>query len=264
MPRFPDHPGRRPAVVSGASSGLGRATAVALAAAGHPVALGARRVDRCEEAVEEIRLAGGEAVALALDVLDDESVSAFAQDAAAKLGPIEVVVSNAGDVQPVTGAGADPGEFARQVGVNLLGAQRLVHHLVPPMVARQRGDVVIMTSEVARLPRPHMAAYVASKAGLEGLAQAMQMELEGTGVRLGMVRPGPSATEQGTTWTGEDVDEVMASWERWGVLRHNGYLRPKDVAAAVMAMVSTPRGTHLALIEVQPEAPATAPGQEGT
>lgn len=259
MPRFPDHPERRPAVVSGASSGIGRAAAIALAAVGHPVALGARRVERCEEAVDEIRSAGGEAVALPLDVLDDESVAGFAEAAAAKLGPIEVVVSNAGDVQPVTGAGAEPAEFARQVGVNLLGAQRLLHHLVPAMVERQQGDVVIVTSESAVRPRPHMAAYVAAKAGLEGLAQAMQMELEGTGVRLGMVRPGPSGTEQGTTWSGPDVEEVMASWARWGLLRHGGYLRPSDLAAAVVAMVSTPRGTNLALIEVQPEAPVVEP-----
>jgi NADP-dependent 3-hydroxy acid dehydrogenase YdfG len=229
--------------------------AVALADAGHPVALGARRVDRCEEAVGEIRRSGGEALAIPLDVLDDASVAAFADAATAKLGPVEVVVSNAGDVQPVTGAGADPQEFARQVGVNLLGAQRLVHQLVPPMMERGRGDVVIVSSEVAQRPRPHMAAYVAAKAGLEALARAMQMELEGSGVRLGVVRPGPSATEQGTTWSAGDVEEVMASWSRWGVLRHSGYLRPMDVAAAVKAMVATPRGTSLALIEVQPEAP---------
>lgn len=232
---------------------------MALAAAGHPVALGARRVERCEEAVDEIRRAGGEAVALPLDVADEDSVASFAEAVTAKLGSVEVVVSNAGDVQPVTGADAAPVEFSRQVEVNLLGAQRLVHHLVPAMVERRRGDVVFVTSEVARQPRPHMAAYVAAKAGLEGLARAMQMELEGTGVRLGMVRPGPSATEQGMTWTAGDVDEVMAAWARWGVLRHSGYLRPKDVAAAVTAMVGTPRGTNLALIEVQPEAPVAEP-----
>ena len=71
-----------------------------------------------------------------------------------------------------------------------------------------------------------MAAYVASKAGLEGLARAMQMEFEGTGVRVGIVRPGPSSTEQGTTWDEETVNEVVASWHRWGLMRHDGSLRP--------------------------------------
>jgi NADP-dependent 3-hydroxy acid dehydrogenase YdfG len=257
MPRFPSHPERRPAVVTGGSSGLGRAIGVALGAAGHPVALGARRLHRCEEAAEEIRAAGGEAVALPLDVHDEASVAAFAKGAEAALGPVEVLVSCAGDVQPGTTVGTDPEEFRRQVDVNLLGPQRMVHHLVAGMVARGRGDVVFVSSEAARAPRPHVAAYVAAKAALEALARTAQMELEGTGVRVGVVRPGPSASEQGTTWSEEAVLELSAAWTRWGLLRHPGYLRGRDVAAAVLAMVSVPPGTHITLLEVQPEAPRT-------
>ena len=100
-----------------------------------------------------------------------------------------------------------------------------------------------------------MAAYVTSKHALEGLARAMQMELEGTGVRVGIVRPGPATTEQGATWPAEVIDEVLADWERWGIMRHPGYLRPRDVAQAVVTVVSTPKGTHLTLVEVEPEAP---------
>src|SRR3546814_5004744 len=81
------------------------------------------------------------------------------------------------------------------------------------MVDRQRGDIVFVTSDVVRLPRTYMAAYVTSKNALEGLARAMQMELEGTGVRVGIVRPGPSATEQGNAWPPEVVDEVLARSE---------------------------------------------------
>ena len=124
------------------------------------------------------------------------------------------------------------------------------------MVARQRGDIVFITSDVVRVPRTYMAAYVTSKVGLEGLARVMQMETEGTGVRVSIVRPGPSASEQGSTWPDNIVDEVMADWQRWGIMRHPGYLRPVDVARAVLAVVSTPRGTHLTLVEVEPEAPA--------
>lgn len=255
MPRFDPHPERRPAVVTGASSGIGRASAASLAAAGHPVALGARRVAMCEQAAEEIRSAGGEAVALPLDLLDADSVAAFCKRATDELGDVEVVVSNAGDVRPVTAVGADPEVFERQLVVNLAGPQRLLHHLVPAMVERGRGDVVLVTSEVAVRPRPRMAGYVAGKSGLEGLGRSLQMELEGTGVRVGMIRPGPSRTEQGTDWSDDDVDAVMADWARWGVMRHGGYMRPRDVAAAVVAMVSVPRGTSFALLEVQPEAP---------
>lgn len=255
MPRFDPHPDRRAAVVTGASSGIGRATALVLAAAGHPVVLGARRVDRCEQAAAEIRESGGEALAFELDLLDAESVAKFADAAERELGPIEVVISNAGDIQPITGVDGDPEEFLRQISVNLVGGQRLVHHLGPAMIARHRGDIVFVTSEVAPAPRPYMAGYVASKAGLEGLARAMQMELEGTGVRVGIVRPGPTATEQGSNWSPDTVDVAMSLWTRWGLLRHSGYLRPRDVAAAVLAVVSAPKGTQLALVEVQPEAP---------
>jgi NAD(P)-dependent dehydrogenase (short-subunit alcohol dehydrogenase family) len=100
-----------------------------------------------------------------------------------------------------------------------------------------------------------MAAYVTAKSGLEGLARAMQMELEGTGVRVGMIRPGPSSTEQGTAWEEDVVHQVVADWTRWGHLRHSGALRADDVANAVLAVVSAPKGTHLTLVEVQPEAP---------
>lgn len=255
MPRFEPHPDRRAAVVTGASSGIGLATAQALAAAGHPVVLGARRLDRLEETAAKLRADGADALALALDLADDTSIDAFAAAAEAQLGPIEIVVSNAGDVIPATALGVDPSDFARQVQVNVVGAHRLVRALGPAMVERQRGDIVFVTSDVVRVPRTFMAAYVTSKHALEGLARAMQMELEGTGVRVGIVRPGPSATEQGSTWSAEVIDEVMADWDRWGIMRHPGYLRPRDVAAAVLAVVSTPRGTHLTLVEVEPEAP---------
>ena len=100
-----------------------------------------------------------------------------------------------------------------------------------------------------------MAAYVAAKSGLEGMARAMQMELEGSGVRVGMVRPGPSSTEQGSTWSEETVLHVMPHWSAWGHLRHDGALRPAEIADAIVAMVTTPKGTHLTLVEIQPEAP---------
>ncbi len=255
MPRFHPHPDRRAAIVTGASSGIGAATAAALAAAGHPVVLGARRVERLEDLAATIRADGGEALALPLDLTDTDSIVTFARRAEAELGPIEVLVSNAGDVQPITTVGAAPAEFTRQLQVNLLGAQALVHEVVPHMFTRRRGDVVFVTSEVAHTPRTHMAAYVASKAGLEGFAKAMAMECEGTGVRVGIVRPGPSSTEQGTTWDEDTINEVVASWYAWGLLRHDGALRPAEMAQAVLAVVSAPKGTRYAVLEVQPEAP---------
>lgn len=255
MPKFPPHPARRAAVVTGASSGIGLAAVEALAEAGHPVVLGARRFDRLEEAAAKVRANGGEALALPLDLTDDASIDRFAARAEAELGPIEVLVSNAGEVFPVATLDVDPDAFAEQVQLNLLGAHRLVRALGPGMVERKRGDIVFVTSDVVRLLRPSMASYVASKHALEGLARAMQMELEGSGVRVGIVRPGPSSTEQGSTWDSAVIDDVLAEWGRWGLMRHPGILRAADVAAAVLTVVSTPRGAHLTLVEVEPEAP---------
>ncbi|GIH96918.1 SDR family oxidoreductase [Planobispora siamensis] len=267
MPRFEPHPHRRPALIAGASSGIGAATAALLAAAGHPVALGARRADRCEEIAGTIRKDGGEAFAYPLDVSDSGSVARFVSAAAAALGDPEIVVSGAGDLGAERVHDLDSEDFAAQLQVHLVGAHRLVSHVVPGMVARARGDIVLVSSDVVRAPRTRMGAYVAAKNGVEGMARALQMELEGTGVRASVVRPGPTMTGMGMGWDAETTGEVLEEWVRWGLARHPYFLRPEDVAAVIAAVVATPRGTHLTLVEVQPEAavvkPAAAPAPTG-
>jgi NADP-dependent 3-hydroxy acid dehydrogenase YdfG len=252
---FGAHPSRRPAFIAGASSGIGAATAQALAAAGHPVALGARRVDACGRLASGIGAEGGEAVAVALDVSDDTSVEAFVKAATDVLGQPEVLVCAAGDIEVRATHEFDPASFGAQVQVHLLGVHRLLARIVPGMVERRRGDVVLVSSDVVRVPRPRMGAYVAAKHGIEGMARAMQMELEGTGVRVGLVRPGPTLTGMGSAWDQATLSSLLEEWSRWGLTRHWHLLRPADVAAAVTAMVATPRGAHLTLIEVEPEAP---------
>lgn len=267
MARFDPHPTRRPAIVTGASSGIGEATAAVLAAAGHPVVLAARRVERCEASAEELRADGHEAIGLALDLSDDDAIAAFAVAAEAAVGPIEVVVNNAGNVDPEGGL-SDPTRFAAEVQVNLLGAQRLASLVGAGMVERQRGDLVFVSSDVVRRPRPFMASYMASKHGIEGLARALQMELEGTGVRSSIVAPGPTATGMGTYWDVSGLQSLMDEWTRWGLMRHPHCLEPVAIANAVLTVVSAPRGTHINMIEVEPEAPveprATGTSQEGT
>jgi NADP-dependent 3-hydroxy acid dehydrogenase YdfG len=250
-----DQPARRPAVITGASSGIGAATATALAAAGHPVALGARRLDQCADLAERIRAGGGEAVAHPLDLTDAGSVIDFAKQVSVAMGPIEVLVSNAGTVEPGTVYEAEPERFGRQIDLNLLGAHRLVQAFVPGMVERRRGDVVFVSSDVAVRARPFMTAYAAGKWGLEGMAAALQMELEGRGVRASIVRPGPTWTGMGMDWNPDDTAQVIDGWARFGHARHSHFLRPAAVADVITAVVNTPRGVHLNLVEVSPEAP---------
>lgn len=251
----PEHPERRPAVVTGASSGIGAATAIALAGRGLPVALGARRVAECEKVAAQIREAGGEAVALPLDLTDEASVQSFAEKAEAEVGPVEVVVSNAALLAPGRIHETDTAQFAAEVDVNVLGAHRLVRTFVPGMVGRKRGDVVLVSSDVAVRSRPFMSAYTASKWALEGMAQAMQMELEGSGVRVSVVRPGPTWTGMGLDWDADDLAMVLDGWSRFGHARHSQFLPPEAIAEAVTDVVTAARGVHRSLVEVSPEPP---------
>jgi NADP-dependent 3-hydroxy acid dehydrogenase YdfG len=262
-PRFAPHPDRRPAVVTGASSGIGAATAAELAANGHPVVLGARRVDRCEEVAARIRADGGEASAARLDLADPASIKDFAS-ACEVFGPVEVLVSNAGDPQLGHAHEMAPDDFAQQVQVNLVGVQQLVALIAPGMVDRHRGDLIFVTTDSFTAPRPGMAAYVAAKWGVEGLARIMQMELEGTGVRVSVVRPGPTASEMGSSWNPDMLGPLFDEWARFGGTRHDSFLRPEQMARVIAHVVSMPRGSYISYVEVQPEAPGPDDLQGGS
>lgn len=263
MPRAEPHPPSRPAVVTGASSGIGKAVAEKLAALGHPVVLGARRIDACEETAAAIRAAGGEAVAHPLDLADSDSVQQFAKAATQSVGTVEILVSNAALNVVGSVLHTDPEMFDGVIGVNLSGTHRVVRAFLPGMVERQRGDVAFVTSDVVMRPRPSMAAYVTSKWGLEGYVHSLQMELEGTGVRATVVRPGPTLTGMGMDWDPEVTAGVIEQWAAWGFARHSNFMRPAGVAEAVAAVVTLPRGTHATVIELQPEAPIVPAPEEG-
>ena len=225
-------PDRRPAVVAGASSGIGAETARALAAAGFPVALGARRVDRCEELAAEIRTAGGEAVAAALDVTDAASVADFGAKVTADLGDVEVVISNAALIGPAALIETDTDRLAQEFDVNVLGPHRLIRAFLPGMLERERGDIVFISSDTAVRPRPFMGGYSATKSGLEGLVGSLQMELEGTGVRASLVRPGPTWSEMGMDWEPDAAAKVLNEWIKWGHARHPHFLKATAIANA--------------------------------
>lgn len=255
MPRFDPHPARRPALIAGASSGIGAATATELAARGFPVALGARRVDKCEELAARIRAEGGEAVALPLDVTDPESVRQFVHRATEELGDIEVLVAGAGDTffGRIYETGTE--EFEAQIQVHLIGANRLATAVLPAMVRRQRGDVIFIGSDVALRQRPHMGAYGAAKAGLVAMVTNLQMELEGTGVRASVVHPGPTQTSMGWSLPPETIAPALEDWAKWGQARHSYFLRAGDLARAVAFVAENPRGGFVVSMELQPEAP---------
>ncbi|MGE2834346.1 SDR family oxidoreductase [Mycobacterium sp. SMC-4] len=255
MPRFDPLPDRRPALVAGASSGIGAATALELASRGFPVALGARRVEKCQELVDKIRADGGEAVAVHLDVTDPDSVKACVEQAVSELGDIEVLVAGAGDTYFGKLADISTEQFESQIQIHLVGANRVANAVLPGMLERRRGDLIFVGSDVALRQRPHMGAYGAAKAGLVAMVTNYQMELEGTGVRASIVHPGPTKTSMGWSLPAELIGPALEDWAKWGQARHDYFLRAADLARAITFVAETPRGGFIANMELQPEAP---------
>ncbi|GAA2366723.1 MULTISPECIES: SDR family oxidoreductase [Gordonia] len=257
--RFQPHPERRPVLVAGASSGIGEATALALATAGHPVALGARRVEKCAATAARIVADGGEAAAVALDVTDDDSVRNAVDAAQEALGPLEVVVAGAGDLQIGRAHEMPVDEWAAQIDVHLVGAYRLYRAVAPAMIARRRGDIVFISSDVVAHPRPWSSAYVAAKCGVEGMVATIDMELEGTGVRAGLVRPGQTITGMGMNLDQKQTEAMLNDWIAFGLARHGNFLTPENLASAVMAMISMPPGAHMRSVDVEAEGELVPP-----
>ena len=247
------HPERRPVLVAGASSGIGAATAHWFAAAGYPVALAARRLDVLESLADKIRADGGEAIAVRMDVTDDESVVDAVARAGAELGGLEIVVAGAGDLAIGLTHQITPEEFCSQIDIHLNGAFRVYRAAIGPMIDRGRGDFVFIGSDVAKHPRPWSAAYVAAKSGIDGLAATIGMELEGTGVRVGVVRPGQTLTGMGMNLDQKQTEDMLNDWIKFGLARHGNFLSPEHLAQGIHAMVTMPRGAHLRELEIEAE-----------
>lgn len=245
----------RTAIVTGASTGIGAAIARAFGRLRWSVAIGARRVERLEPIATEVEAAGGRAHARFLDVADPASVDAFFDAAEAAFGPIEVVVNNAGIGIPGRLQELTVDEIRTEIGVDLIGPMLVSRRALPSMTERKRGELVFITSANTIAPRPSQIGYTASKAGLEAVARTLRMELEGSGVRSTIVRPGPTVTEFADDWQPGRIDKLMESWEGWGLTRHDGLLQPEDIAAAVVTAVTAPAHVHMNEIQVDPLAP---------
>ena len=248
----------RSVVVTGASSGVGAAIAGAFGALGWRVAIGARRSDRLEETARAIETAGGTAFAHPLDVTNAESIDAFFAASEAAIGAVDVVINNAGIGVPGRIHELAVAELERELATNLLGPMLVTRRALPKMLERKCGDVVFISSMNAVAPRPFQVGYTAAKAGVEGLAQALRMDLEGTGIRTAILRLGPTVSEFGLGWDPNVLLGVIESWQRWGFMRHLGMLDASRVAEAVVAAVTAPRGVQFDVIQVNPEAPTSA------
>lgn len=232
------------AVVTGASSGIGEATARALAGAGFEVMVGARRVERLEALAAEI---GGQAVRL--DVADAASVEAFCAAVPAELA---VLVNNAGGA-----LGLEPVVQARDVDwltmyeTNVLGLMRVTRALLPRLVAG-RGHIVNVTSIAGREVYPNGAGYTAAKHAARAVTQTLRMELNGTPVRVTDVAPGLVETEFSRVRFFGDTERASKTYE--GLTP----LTAADIADCVVWAVTRPAHVNVDEIVVKPVAQATA------
>jgi NAD(P)-dependent dehydrogenase (short-subunit alcohol dehydrogenase family) len=252
----------RTAIVTGATSGIGRAIAEAFGARGWRVAIGARREDRLDDAAAAVAVAGGRGFGHVLDVSDPASVDAFVTAAEKALGPIDVLVNNAGVSKPGPLHESSPEQIAEAIATGLLGSllmsRRVLGSLLP---AGRPGDIVFVSSRAAVVPWPRQVPYTAAKAGLEAAAAALRVELAGTGVRSLIVRVGDTvATEFASGWGPAELAAV-AYWSKLGLLA-GSWLQPAQVADAVVAAVTSPRGVSLETVVVNPEPPLARPEAE--
>jgi short-subunit dehydrogenase len=182
------------ALVTGASSGIGRALAQRLGARGAHVVLVARRRAELEAAAEEVRAGGGEATVLPCDVGEQAAVEAAAREALAALGGIDLLVSNAGAGGHRPFLAWTPQEIERLMRVQYLGATWWIRALLPAMRAQGRGWLLLMSSIAARMPPPGEAPYAAAKAAVAALAESLSHELEPEGIHVLCVHPGTVRT----------------------------------------------------------------------
>ena len=186
---------RRVVVITGASSGIGRATAVRLARDGAAVVMCARRADRLEAAAADVRAAGGEALPIVADVTRADEVRRLVDAAVERFEHIDVMVCNAGF--GIAGAIDDitPDQMQKLVEVNFMGTYHAVRAVLPIFRRRNRGHVIVVSSIVGKRGVPYMGAYAATKFAQAGLAECLRSEVTGSGIHVTVVFPVSTETE---------------------------------------------------------------------
>ena len=236
------------AAITGASSGIGQATALALASAGAAVALGARRQDRLEQLAEKISAEGGQALPIECDVSDEDQARAFVERAHGELGGLSILVNNAGVMLLGPVQGADTADWRRMLEVNLFGLLWCTHAALPLMAGNEVADIVNMSSTAGRRADAGAAVYNMTKWGVNGFSEALRQEALHSRIRVTTVEPGFVETElqghnvnplvrQGTKKMREQIEELAGS-----------VLKAEDIADAILYAVTRP--PHMCLNEV--------------
>jgi NADP-dependent 3-hydroxy acid dehydrogenase YdfG len=238
------------ALVTGASSGIGEATALALAAEGAAVAIAARRRDRLDALADKIN-AQGRALVLETDVTDEAQVRAMVDQTVTVLGGLDVLINNAGVMLlgPILDAPTE--EWRRMVELNLLGLLYCTHAALPHLLAAAEGgrgvaDVVNVSSVAGRVARLNSGVYNATKWGVGAFSESLRQEVTTRHVRVSLVEPGAVATELAGHNRPEVLSVMAANFA--GVTP----LQAEDIAAAVLFVVTQPRHASVNEVLVRP------------
>jgi NADP-dependent 3-hydroxy acid dehydrogenase YdfG len=232
------------ALITGASSGIGEATAVALAAEGAAVSLGARRKDRIDALAERISGDGGRALAIESDITDEAAANALVERTASELGGLDILVNNAGVMLLGPVAGADTEHWRRMVYVNLLGLLYCTHAALPVMGEGGSGHILNVSSVAGRIATMGSAVYNMTKWGVVAFSEALRQEVLHANVRVTCVEPGFVETElQGHNENPVVVEQIEKMQERIGDL-----LQAEDIADAVVYAATRPQ--HMSVNEM--------------
>ena len=236
------------AAITGASSGIGEATAVALAGAGAVVAIGARREDRLSSLASRIEGDGGRALALPVDLADEDSATSFVTEAHSQLDGLDILVNNAGVMLlgPVEGAPTD--QWRTMVNVNLLGLLYCTRAALPLMREGGGGHIVNISSVAGRTANAGSAVYNLSKFGVGAFLEALRQEVSGAGIRTTVIEPGFVETElQGhneNPMVREGIEQMRKSMPE--------VLQAEDIASAILYAVSAPQRMDVNEVLIRP------------
>ena len=240
------------ALVTGASSGIGEATAVALAEHGAAVAIAARRADRLDRLAATIADRGGKALAIEADVTSPEQAQALVERTVSKLGSLDTLINNAGVMLLGPTVGAPLEEWDQMVAINVQGLLYCAHAALPHLLSaaqdgpRQVADMVNISSVAGRVARSGSGVYNLTKHGVGAFSEALRQEVTGRHVRVSLVEPGAVATELRTHNRPEIQEQIEARFDGVEILQ------AQDIADAITFIVTRPRRMAVNEVLIRP------------
>lgn len=237
----------RVALVTGASSGIGEATALALAEAGAKVAVAARRRDRLDALAERLAALGAEPLVLVADLGDETQAQRVVADTEARFGRLDILVNNAGVMYLEPVEEADLGRWRRMLELNVLSLIASTQAALPGMRARREGHIVNIASTAGRTANPNAAGYAATKFGVVGFSEALRREVYQHNIRVSVIEPGVVETELREHIGHAQVQAATNAWAE-GMRQ----LQSRDVADTILFCVTRPAHVNINEVLMRP------------